>query len=127
MQMPIGRATLEGLRLKLAAKQAEVRRKVLAQQEEILQMPEKKYKILQRTHRNDRMAEARQDMTAAAELGVTRAKLATAHRKEFITERCNAARDARTLRNRGEHEGCGTRGGGAQLPVLWSLLVRSCD
>jgi hypothetical protein len=35
-------------------------------------------------------------------VGAGRAKDAQAHRKEFIAERCNAARDARTLRNRGE-------------------------
>ena len=46
-----------------------------------------------------------QEIALKAEVGAARAKDAQTHRKEFITERCNAARDARTLRNRGEPAG----------------------
>lgn len=42
-----------------------------------------------------------QEIAAKAEVAAQRAKEAAAHRKELIAERCNAARDARNLRNRG--------------------------
>lgn len=47
-----------------------------------------------------------QELAAKAEVAAQRAKEAAAHRKEFIAERCNAARDARNLRNRGAVIGC---------------------
>lgn len=48
-----------------------------------------------------------QEIAAKAEVAAQRAKEAQAHRKEFIAERSNAARDARALRNRGGWVGRG--------------------
>ena len=42
-----------------------------------------------------------QEIATKGEVAAQRAKEASSHRKEFIAERCNAARDHRTLRNRG--------------------------
>ena len=58
-QMPIGRARLEELRQQLAGTQERVRAAVAAEQEEILGMPERKYKNMLRSHRSQRIEMAR--------------------------------------------------------------------
>jgi hypothetical protein len=67
--MPIGRARLEELRLKLAGTQERVRAAVAAEQEEILGMPERKYKNMLRSHRSQRIEMARKVGWAGGRVG----------------------------------------------------------